>query len=430
MPEKGVVAMVFHPRDRWPWNRAMTRRDMLRLSAGTAGGAFLLAACGPDRTESGGQAAGVTIGSPNNPVQQPLYDDNPAIESDLEPEEGPLMVYNWDAYIWQRVLKDFETETGVPVKLTTFYNLEEATRKLSTGRLKFDVFFPTAEVIPKFVAAKLFQPLNLDYVPNLQKNIWPRLTDPYYDQGSRYTVPYVVYHTGIGWRADLIPDDIASLDNPWEALWNPAYKGKVGMYDDYRETIGAGMYYNGITDINSAKPEALDPATESLSELADLVDVRYTIDGAYSGIPEKKFGIHNAWSGDMIGAQYYFPKGAGDASVLRYIWPPKGNFNGGYVSNDSMAIPSNAEHPVLAHMFLDFMLSEKYAMKNFGWLGYQPPLTSLDPKVLVDDGWVPSSVESAIVTEDDFGLGQAPIQLTTEEDAAWLAAWTRIKAGG
>jgi spermidine/putrescine transport system substrate-binding protein len=69
-------------------------------------------------------------------------------------------------------------------------------------------------------------------------------------------------------------------------------------------------------------------------------------------------------------------------------------------------------------------------MKNFGWLGYQPPLSSLDPHSLVKDGWIPAPLETAIITEDDFGLGQAPIQLTPEEDAAWLDAWSRVKSGG
>jgi len=409
----------------------MSRRQMLRLTAGTAAGGMILVACG---SENGGSPSepggGVMIGSPDQPVQQPLFDDNPPIESGLEPEEGPLRLYNWADYIWPRVLKDFQKEFGVEVQLTTFYNLEEATRKLRTDDLQFDVFFPTAEVIPKFVAGKILQPLNVDYIPNLQKNIWPRLTDPYYDQGSRYTVPYTVYHTGIGWRADEIADDLAALDNPWEALWNPDYTGKVGLYDDYRETIGVGMYKNGITNINGAASDDLEAATQSLIELSELVNVRYTIDGAYSGIPENRFGIHHSWSGDMVGAQYYFPKGAGDPSLLRYVWPPKAGFEGGYVSNDAIAIPKNAQSPVLAHLFLDFMLSEKYALKNFGWLGYQPPLTSLEPASLVDDGWVPGSVETAIVTEDDFGMGQSPIQLTAQEDAAWLDAWSRIKAGG
>jgi spermidine/putrescine transport system substrate-binding protein len=420
--------MAFHPRDRWPWNPRVSRRRMLQLTAGTALSGAMLACQGGSRPSSGG-ASRIAIGTPENPVQQPLFDDNPAIDSDLEPEKGPLRLYNWADYIWVRVLKDFAEEFGVDYELTTFYNLEEATRKLRIGEVKFDIFFPTAEVIPKFVAGQILQPLNHDYLPNLRKNVWPRLVDPYYDVGSRYTIPYTVYQTGIGWRVDMIDDDIAGMDNPWEAFWDPAYKGIVGLYDDYRETVGAGMYRNGITAINSARARDLEKARDSLIELTDLVDIRYTIDGAYARLPEGKFGIHHAWSGDMVGAQYYFPKG-GDPKVLRFVWPPKENFDGGYISNDSIAIPANAEHPVLAHRFLNFILSEKYGIKNFGWLGYQPPLKALDPDSLVKQGYVPPPLRSAIVREEDFKLGQTPIQLTPEEDAAWLDTWSRVQSGG
>jgi spermidine/putrescine transport system substrate-binding protein len=159
-------------------------------------------------------------------------------------------VYNWADYMYTRVIKDFEKEFGVEVELTTFYNLEEATRKLRTGKVSFDVFVPTAEIVPKFVAGQLLQPLNHSYLPNLQKNVWPMLANPYYDRGSRYTVPYTVYLTGIGWRTDMVSADVAGMDNPWEAFWDPEYKGIAGLYDDYREAIGVGLYKSGITDIN------------------------------------------------------------------------------------------------------------------------------------------------------------------------------------
>src|ERR687889_2910797 len=193
--------MAFHPRERSPWRRRMSRRDALRLMAGTAAAGGLLVGCGSGANSSSSSASHVVIGTREDPVKQPLYDDNTMIESGLEPEKGPLRLYNWSDYIYTRVLKDFEKEFGVEVELTTFYNLEEATQKLRTGKVAFDVFVPTAEIIPKFVAGKLLQPLNHDYLPNL-KNVWPMLADPYYDEGSRYTIPYTVYLTGIGWGTE------------------------------------------------------------------------------------------------------------------------------------------------------------------------------------------------------------------------------------
>ena len=45
----------------------------------------------------------------------------------------------------------------------------------------------------------------------------------------------------------------------------------------------------------------------------------------------------------------------------------------GAINNDLIAIPASAEHPVLAHAFLDWMMTFDNAMLNFSWNGYQPP---------------------------------------------------------
>jgi spermidine/putrescine-binding protein len=54
--------------------------------------------------------------------------------------------------------------------------------------------------------------------------VWSSLQSPWYDQESRYTVPYTVYTTGIGWRADKLPGfnpdkpagPVAGADRPGE----------------------------------------------------------------------------------------------------------------------------------------------------------------------------------------------------------------------
>lgn len=430
--------MTLHPRQNWrgrrgwPWGDGrMDRREFLRLSGGATLGAAMLACARREEPRGGGAASGITIGSPENPVTQPIFEDNPPIESGLEPEAGPLRVYNWEDYVWRRVLKDFEAEYGVTVELSTFYNLEEGIEKLRSGEVAFDIFFPTAENIPKLVAGKLLQPLNLDYLPNLEANIWPQLANPYYDQGSQYTVPYVVYQTGIGWRTDIADVDPESMSNPWDLFWDPAYRDVAGLYDDYRETIGVGMYHVGNTDINTGDPAAIEEAKNALIEASSALNLAFTIDGAYIRLPEGRLGLQHAWSGDLAAAPYYAPKGE-DPTTLRWMWPPKGaaSTTGGYVSNDAMGIPRNAANPVLAHHFLNFMLDRDVSLKNFSWVLYQPPLQGLEPISLVEDGYIAEYLESTVVQEADFGLGQAPIQLTPEADAAWLNAWSEVQAGG
>lgn len=422
--------MAFHPRENWDprtKRRTYSRREFIRLSGGMVvvlpAVSSLLAACG----EGGTTSDGVAIGTPSDPVTQPLTGE--AIESGLEAESGPLRIYNWADYLNPDVIPRFTEETGIPIELTVYYNEEEAIRKLSAEPDSFDVWFPVASTVGKAVAGELIQPLNHDYLPNLA-NAWPKFQDPFYDQGAQYTVPYTVYQTGIGWRTDMVDSaDIEDADNPWDVFWNSDYRGVAGLYDDFRETLKVAMFRNGVEDPDGASESEIEAAADALVELVDLVNIRYTIDGAYAGIPEGRFGVHHAWSGDMVAVPYYYPED-GDPTVSRYMWPARANNPAGaQIANDTLAVVRGAEHPVAAHVFLNWILDSDNALENFGWVGYQPPMTSIDPETLVADEWVPEYLESAIVREEDFDNpnGNVPIQLDADTEALWLEAWSRVQ---
>jgi spermidine/putrescine transport system substrate-binding protein len=430
--------MVYHPRENWDprtRKRVYTRRDFLQRAA-VLGITLpvlpsLLAACAQ---REGSATADLAIGTPASPVQQPFFDDNPAIESGLVPEAGPLKLYNWEDYINPEIIPIAEEALGVEIEEATYLNEEEALVKLASGEVLYDVWFPTSQRVPVAVAAGLIQPLNHDYLPNLNANVWPQLSNPYYDQGSRYSVPYVTYTTGIGWRTDMVDSaDIEGQSNPWDVFWNPKYNGTMGLLDSFTDTIAMALFRNGVKDPSKATEAELTAAGDALVELIDLMNVDYGIDGSYAGIPEGRFGLHHAWSGDLVNSQYYWPEGA-DYTVTRYLWPAKsaGSTVNGPISNDTMAVPKGAEHPVLGHSFINFMLDQANSLTNFEYVGYQPPQVSMTPEFLIGEGWVADFLEPALVTPEDFELEtawvQGPLDAATEK--LWNDQWTRANSGG
>jgi spermidine/putrescine transport system substrate-binding protein len=441
--------MVFHPRD--PSYRNLSRRDFLRRSLATGvalpTAAAILAACGDDGTTGGeGGEPEVRFGTPENPVELQTFDDNPPIDSNLEPEAGPLVIYNWEQYMWKSVLRSFGKKYGVEVKYETFYNMEQAIAKFQSGEVDYDVFFPTIDYLPKLSAAKLIQPLNQDYLPNI-KNLWPALQDPYYDRGSLYSVPYTIYHTGIAWRTDLLPmepDEMAAMDNPYEVFWQSTdLAGKVGIYDSYREALSLGLYreYGDGADISTQDEAQVGVARDHLIALNDAVDVKTTIDGAYSGIPEGKFGLHQSWSGDIQAGPWYAANPKEEAGLFRYYWPARDG-KGGTIDNDLYAIPTNAKNPVLAHLFLNYMLDTFNAVKNWTWVGYQVPFSEVNPDTIFEEGfprlegWFSweykghwDNLAPTIVTEDDFDIGKRAIGLPQTVDSVWQDAYAAFKAG-
>jgi len=414
---------TFHPRE-----SRYARREFLKRGAA---GAFalssmgtLLAACGGGDGGSG-TALELNIARPDNPVTHPLFDDNPMIASSLEPESGTLRIYNWNGYLWPRIKKDFAKEYGVKVEETFFDTMDEAITKISTGAVDFDVFFPTVDRMSRLAIGKSLQPLNHDYLPNLPKTVWPALQDPWYDKGSQYTVPYVTWTTGIGYRTDETDSRPENYSNPYEIYWDEANRGKVYVLDDSRDAIGHMLLKNGITNINTEDPAEIELAKNELKSLIGAVNIKYSTND-YTNLPEGRAWVHQMWSGSAVSAQYYMNDGA-KPDVLRFWFPPDG---GGTIGSDLMAIPKSAKRPVLAHHFLNYLLDEKHGYDNFAnYVGYQPPFVKLDPDRLVAEGVVPANLKTAIVRESDFNQGYVQTELTPTGQTLWQNAWSEFKAG-
>ncbi|MBA2531073.1 MAG: spermidine/putrescine ABC transporter substrate-binding protein [Nocardioidaceae bacterium] len=412
--------MAMHPRERPVYDRRRFLRNSLYVSLGTVAAPGLLSACSSTGSSTSAANTVLPLARPDDPVTLPVHDDIPAIADGMDPETGILKVFNYSDYLAPGLLKAFGEEYGVEVEVTTFNSMDEAVAKLRTGQARFDVFFPTPDILAKVVVGKLLQPINLSYLPNLS-NAWPSLQDPFYDRGPLYTVPYNVYTTGIGYRADQVSDIPA---NGYDLLWDERYAGKIHILDDGREAIGMSLVRSGVTDVNTEDPELIRAAGTELSKLVSAVRVKVDING-YTEVPENRATVHQCWSGDMIGAQYYLPKGD-TADVLGY-WYPTGE--PGVVGSDTIAVVAGAEHPVLAHHFLNYLLDEKNALRNFGWVGYQPALQKFTPSYLSGQGYVPANLESTVVTLDDYRSGLQLLQLSPTGRTLWDDTWATFKSG-
>src|ERR1700744_3273726 len=252
-----------------PRTPRITRRGFLRgAGAGLAalGTGTLLEACAPALAGSGA----VPLPRPDSPVKWPVYEDNTAIASHLEPEkDATLQVYTWVAYINQDVVNSFAKKFKCKVQITTFNTMNEALSKLRSG-LSYDVLVgATVDTLGQLIEDKQVQPLNHSYPPNITQ-AWPDFANPFYDQGWQYTVPYPIDTTGIACRKDLVSENPYTMKNPWSLLWNPKYKGKTAILDDYRESISLGLMKNGIYDLNTTDPAQIQAWQQQLRNLIQL----------------------------------------------------------------------------------------------------------------------------------------------------------------
>jgi spermidine/putrescine transport system substrate-binding protein len=387
----------------------ISRRSLIR-AAGVVAGGVLLGSCDPGREREHGARRVLPIGG-----------DDPVFDAGADVERGAtLRIYQWRDYLAGDVLDSFARRhngSDVSVEVESFTTIPEAVQRLRRPDGDFDIFFPTIDALPGLVDEGLLRPLSHPLLPNLS-NLWPyfhRDGGPFYDVGQRYSVPYTVFSTGIGWRRDLVTaaDSPERLDNPYDAYWNERYRGAVGIYDDYREAIAMALLRSG-EDPNTADESAISRAVEDLVALAESVDVEVSAEGAYQELQTGEYAFQQSWSGDLLSAKRFGAVATDDA--VSYTWP-----RGGIVGCDLTSICSRGRHPILAHAFVDHLLDVGVAWVNFRWNGYQPPVGDETPAV-------PSSLAAAILRPDDLTEGRFLRPLPPEADARWHVGWQRFLA--
>ena len=407
-----------------PQRQRPSRRQFLQRAALLAAGAPALAGL-LDACSTGEQSdwpANLKIAAPNNPVTWEITSDNSPIADGLGPEKGSeLHVFTYADYIGEEAINSFEDRYGTRVRISTFNSTDDALTTIRDGGVDFDVYTPSYDQIGRLVTGGLLRPLNHSYIPNIT-NVWPQFSNPWYDGGWRYSVPYSVYSTGIGWRTDQIPADIGALANPYDALWDPAYKNQTAVIDDVHTVISMVLLKLGITDVNTSSPGDLEKVGAALTELRTNTAPAVTAT-MYTDLPAGLISLSLMWSDDMISAKDFLPEDV-SPDILRYWFPSDGK---GLVDNDLMVTPRGGRNPVAAQLFINHILDPAVAKSNFAATGSLSPQVSFNPENLVASGLVPANLKSTIVRPEYLDVGYRILELEPANSEAWDGIWRAFK---
>ena len=406
----------------------MSRREFLARSAAVAAavpasGALLGACANREADDTSGPGVARTLPRPDNPVEWPRVSE--PVASDLPIEEGVLRIYTWPLYMKPSLIKRFEEETGIQVRVTEFEDQFEAVARLRTGTTDFDmVVGVNTDVLAGIIESGLAQPLNHDYL-SAMSGLWKAFQSPFYDVGSRYTVPYMVWTSGLAWRNDVIPDDVVlERYEPYSLFWDERFAGQTHLLNGIREAIAMALLKNGIFDVNTENPAHLETALQDLLDLVDRMQPKF--DHLDYRDMFKGARLHQSWSGNIAFMRFYAPEPS-DMEKISYWWPPQGGTGfPGVVGSDTMIILKDARAPVAAHAFMDFLLDPSVALENTIYEGYRPPIYSIDAGVLIDEGILPPKLSSVLVSEADFSEGQQLLELSPAGAQLWDKVYEQV----
>ena len=95
-----------------------------------------------------------------------------------------------------------------------------------------------------------------------------------------------------------------------------------------------------------------------------------------------------------------------------------------------MCVLANAKSPVLAHLYIDYLLDKTTPRPTSADVGYQPAIEGLDADELIDAGLVPENLRNCVLTNEQIAKGIRYLPLDPEVDALWSDAWSKFTAGG
>jgi spermidine/putrescine transport system substrate-binding protein len=328
-----------------------SRRDALRLF-GLAGAGLGLAACGVK-----GQK---TAPPKQNDVQKYWAGKT---------KHGHLNFANWTLYMdkARTPLKDFTQQTGITVTYREVITDDpqwfgKISPQLQAGQsIGYDLMVVTNGVeLTKLIELGYLVPVDHSQMPNFTKNAGAAYKKESFDPGNVYSVPYATGLTGIAYDPRKTGREITSIQD----LWDPKFKGKVGMMSDAQEIGNFGMFALGI-DPEKSTPEDWKKAGAKLQEQKDKGLVRKYYENDYiDALTRGDVWLTMAWSGDI------FQQNLSEGSHLKFVIPQEG----ATIWTDNMMIPKTAENPVDALMMMDFFYRPEIAANLAEYINYVTPV--------------------------------------------------------
>lgn len=386
----------------------VSRREFLRKLSYSAvmlgAGPTLLAACGTDSstttrppgTTAAGATAATTTPAATAPVTKEFTFANWPFYIDVPISEEP------DAYFETTSLDDFTATTGIKVNY-----LEEVTdnndwfgkyqEALSRGQdIERDLVALTYWMAARMIKLGYAAKLDRAAIPNAA-NLLEAYAHTDYDPERAYTLPWQSGVTGLGYDISKTGRELTSFND----IFDPAFKGKVTMLTEMRDSIGLTLLGMGKDPAKVTFEEAQAAATK-IDEAVKSGHIRQFTDNSYTELlTSGDSWVSMAWSGDMIQLQ-------ATSEDLRFLAPEEGVM----LWWDDMLVIKDAKNKAAAEAFMNYVYDPTVAAKIESWVNYVCPVAGAQEKAADID---PALAENTLIFPDQATLDKTHVFRTLDE---------------
>ncbi len=353
-------------------NRVSRRRFMTGTGAAVGGLVIapgILAACGGSDSSSGGADA------------PDVYFDNWTLYIDKPGDK---------LYGKGGTLDEFQKSSGKKIKYVEGYNdnneyFAKVQPLLSAGKpIAPNLIAPTFWMAGRYITLGWAEKLPLSKVPNA-KNLLTTLQKPPSDPTGEYTLPWQSGMAGIAYNQKVTGRPITKVDD----LWDPAFKGKIGMLTEMRDTIGLIAMAQGI-DLDKPTYDKFVPAFDKLQEEVDKGQIRaFTGNDYVEGLEQGNFAACVGWSGDVVQLSKSNPD-------IKFVIPE----SGGTLWFDTMLVPKGAQNTDSVAEWMNYVYDPVNAARITATVQYISPVQGVQDELKKMGGEAAALADSQLLFPD------------------------------
>ncbi len=350
-----------------------------------------------------------------------------SLSGSLGAGDQDVRILNWQAYIdvsedgLTGTVDRFAAKSGIGVDYSENLNdnnefyAKEIEPYLGTGNVtNWDIVCPTNWMAARMKGLGWLEPLPVDLIPN-RANLDPSFLGNAWNFGATHGLPWQAGITGIAYNPKLTGRPFGSIND----LFDPAFKGKVAMLTEMRDSVGLTMLAMGA-DPRLLDEDAALAALEKISQANAGGQFRAFTGNEYlRSLESGDFVACVAWSGDVVQL---------DPELgIEFIIPEEG----GMSWYDTMVIPKGAANGVAAAQWMNFVYDPVQAAQITSYVQYISPVKGVRDELVKLGGDAAALADSPILFPSDEDAARLNVfaTLPDEVDARLTAEFLRITGG-
>ena len=267
-----------------------------------------------------------------------------------------INVCMWPGVVDKDVIADFEKQTGISVRYSSFDSNEELLVKLfATKGKEYDLIITSDYCIEVLIKQKLLQKINKSKL-DFWSAIHPAFLGHYYDEHNDYSIPSDWYVLGFGIKKNFFRDTFhknISDNSTWDIVFdvkNIDYT--LGMINDSRELASLAMYYlyKKVAPVND----------QQVQEITDLLIQQKSHVEAYTDL-RGDFLLQSGNCAVVLVPNSFMWKVLARDATVDFFLPTDGLF----LNIENFAIPVHSEKSELVYEFINYLFKLDIQEHNF-----------------------------------------------------------------